>query len=632
MPHPVQWTAPSPIWPALTSTADLTRRRSFNQPAILRFASDTFMEDFTGTLAIDPSRIGELLAQPETWRGPATTAAPTPLAPPFARALQRRRIAVDRRAAVGTSAAAATLAAASPATGVAMPPLKLYQPAHQRYYLVAASLVCQLPGLPDRTVDSGVQERTTFVLRRLLPRSGVTVPTADSATSDEYAFVQQGSGGAWQKVGPPQNVRTLVHGEDQQPLFPTTFVDDESRRRRVLAGLLPVGKRDVYIAAQEAPGTARAASPATATAPLDARVALLRKQVVEPWNQLTARARAVDAVLASAANETERGPMRADARGQIQTISWYVLLDLAKFLEAHTPGVWAALTGAPAALAPAEAALVTALGTTVFRRDGTARSLSAALVALRGQEQRLERVVQPYVEGSSAWPSELFPLASVPPAPASGTTESLTGLTPAELEARVAAALPATPAAPMPETPLAMRPVLAPADPGWFVVRCVYERPQCGPAAPPVISEASAVFQLAGFFDPDAPARPIRIALPMDVSPAGLRKFDKNTAFMMSDMLCGHFQRMRGLTLGDLVRSVLPFPLHKDLPGTAATPCADAGGGTLGLMVSLSIPIITICALMLLMIIVSLLDIVFRWMPFFVITFPLPGFKAKENG
>jgi hypothetical protein len=147
---------------------------------------------------------------------------------------------------------------------------------------------------------------------------------------------------------------------------------------------------------------------------------------------------------------------------------------------------------------------------------------------------------------------------------------------------------------------------------------------------PPLVSDPSPVFQMAGFFDPDAPARPIRIGLPMDVSPAGLRKFDKNTAFMMSDLLCGQVQRMRGVTLGDLVRSVLPFPLHKDLSVPPAAPCSS-GGASIGMVCSLSIPIITICALILLMIIVSLLDIIFRWTPYFLLCFPLPGFKGKEG-
>jgi hypothetical protein len=45
---------------------------------------------------------------------------------------------------------------------------------------------------------------------------------------------------------------------------------------------------------------------------------------------------------------------------------------------------------------------------------------------------------------------------------------------------------------------------------------------------------------------------------------------------------------------------------------------------------SLSIPIITICALILLMMIVLVLDVIFKWIPWFIVCFPLPGFKAKK--
>jgi len=160
----------------------------------------------------------------------------------------------------------------------------------------------------------------------------------------------------------------------------------------------------------------------------------------------------------------------------------------------------------------------------------------------------------------------------------------------------------------------------------------VFERPECGPIDPPVLSDPSQAFQMAGFFDPEAPARPIRIALPLDTSPAGLRKFDKNTAFMISDMLCGQIDRVKGLILGDLVLSVLPWPLHKDLSVPDGGPCTKKGDPSIeiGMMCSLSIPIITICALLLLMIIVFLLDFIFRWIPFFIFCFPLPKFKGKD--
>src|SRR5947199_1975391 len=45
--------------------------------------------------------------------------------------------------------------------------LKLYQPLHQRYYLVTGSLVCRQFGMPDRTVRKQDGERTSFVLRRV---------------------------------------------------------------------------------------------------------------------------------------------------------------------------------------------------------------------------------------------------------------------------------------------------------------------------------------------------------------------------------------------------------------------------------------------------------------------------------
>jgi len=49
------------------------------------------------------------------------------------------------------------------------------------------------------------------------------------------------------------------------------------------------------------------------------------------------------------------------------------------------------------------------------------------------------------------------------------------------------------------------------------------------------------------------------------------------------------------------------------------------------MMLSMSIPIITIAALMLLMIIVNLLDVIFRWVPYFMTTFSLPCLTSKET-
>ncbi len=176
--------------------------------------------------------------------------------------------------------------------------------------------------------------------------------------------------------------------------------------------------------------------------------------------------------------------------------------------------------------------------------------------------------------------------------------------------------------------PLAAQTPIKMDDSGWFVIRCVFERPNCLPGTVALLSAPTSPFQMAGFFDPDAPARPIRIALPIDTSPAGLRKFDKNTAFMISDVLCGQVRRAKGLGFVDLVLSVLPWPFHKDLSMPDTGPCENR----IGMICSLSIPIITICALILLTIIVSLLDIIFHWLPYFILCFPLPKFGGKKKG
>ncbi|MDQ3743958.1 MAG: hypothetical protein M3444_06230, partial [Acidobacteriota bacterium] len=111
-------------------------------------------------------------------------------------------------------------------------------------------------------------------------------------------------------------------------------------------------------------------------------------------------------------------------------------------------------------------------------------------------------------------------------------------------------------------------------------------------------------FRLAPFFDPEAPARDIRVGLPVDVSIAGLRKFKKSVAFMMSK------------ELRNKLNAANPDVLKGDAPGPDGT-------FDIGHICSFSIPIITICAFILLMIIVILLNLVFWWIPLLKICFPL---------
>lgn len=676
-----QWTAPSPLWAAAAEdTADPGRVR-FRRPAILRFASDSFMEELLALLESDPTRLPAYLAQPETWRGPQPTPAPPQKLKGFELRLERLRLAAERKA-LGTALPVAT--SAPPPQSAA--PLKLYQPAHQRFYLVAACCVCRVAGLPDKTFDPGREERATYVVRRLIERQTQTGPTP---AYDEYGFVTTPQGSTWQKIkvdaqGEPDG---LAQGEEQLPFFSMSFAEADGRRRRLLGGVIPVGRREAYMGAPLANGGAASANGATKKT---ARKILFRTQVTEPWKSLITRAedtrRKIKGGAASPADKNPDPPMNdgtqegLDAvngflkatREQVQTVSWYILLDLADYLKQYLPDVWTSIKNGAnvAGLTQPQIGLLTALeGTTmpatlraalsvpgVYTNANMADDLRDALSRMilfdgeKPKERRsLELVTGSYDRGDPAdlWPAFLFPLADpgegvgapqVPSAPfgvtlptdeddiAEGAALDQVDL----LAGYVVRALPTEPNAPEPPPPLASTRPYAERE-GRFRIRCVYEKPFCGPLEPPVLSDPTDLFQMAGFFDPDAPARPIRIALPVDTSPAGLRKHDKNTAFMISDVLCGQIARAKGMTLGDLVRSVLPWPFHKDLSVPDQGPCSKGPGLEFGMICSLSIPIITICALILLIIIVFLLDLIFKWVPFFIMCFPLPKFKAKPS-
>jgi len=721
----LQWHCPAPLWArfgptpaAAAGVADQFR------PALLRFASDAFMDELLATLAQDPAGLGDLLARPETWRSP-------PRANPAVDGPQPLPAAAQERVPLPRVARAVSLGLALRRPRTAVPPvlsrqtvkeqtrtrelpLKLYQPAHQRYYLVSASLVCGITGLPDRAVIRGGSETLGFVLRRQLAANPVQAP---DGPVQEYAYVKSADVGQWQRVSAgtsgPDDV--LVPGEELLPLFPLVCRDSAGHDRTLWTGLIPVGRREEYLGAALATGPAsilalgqrQALGPAVAVAPVNSKMARLtqfKMEVAEPWKALIRSVRQARDSLAETLGEADDTDAKRTQRIetlnlQWQQQSWLILLDLADYLEVHLPQVWQAVAdngaGAPALGLlgnPHPAALYQWLGTATNSallaaaigpapRKPVQPSLRAALAAIRQGQVRegLEQAESLYTKVSrnaADWPDFHFLLAGLDAGPGAGLRPdpqvggaclALTGLAPASfaglaaepgglapepgpvssvaipagldpealdrLTALIGRALEAGPETAAPPLPFALqlRDALAAtgADQGWFTVRFVYLNADCGPLHPPLLSAPTQRFQLAGFFDPDAPARPIRITLPRDTSPAGLRRHSRGTAFVISDLLCGQIQRAKGMGLGDLVRSVLPWPLHKDLDQGAAGVC-KGGGLDIGMICSLSIPIITICALILLMIMVSLLDLIFRWLPYLIICFPVPKLKGKE--
>jgi len=661
----ITWMSAAPLWGQLNS-----------QPGLLRFASDEFIEALNRLLAQEPERLPEYLAQPETWRDPLPQPAAARVLPNPLRTLVRQRSREQ---------------IANPPPSDPRP-LKLFQPAHQRYYLVSACLVCRTPGMPDRIIAS--DERAAFVIRRLLPQAepdenapalngkavsndnplspwdcpppGESTPSRAPTTNriltpagicDEYALVMGPEGPAWQEVSPEAG---LAPGEELLPLFPTTYTQADGHRRRLLAGLIPVGRRETYLNAPLAQVNTHVSqdSPVAVNDPDPRLRAMLDRVFFGPYGQLAETNETLVKKLTEDRNLAEdmekviaaQQVLLKTTRYQIQETSWYLMSDLAQFIQDHFPDLLQAFAPIPPDLPdsyqPIVAVLqnirlqtnvITALNR-LFPGKPLANNLGAALFKTWqfNQNGELDQNTRDYASGLGIWPNFLFPLVDV----ARWNTAQkqwdpvFYPLTPFgaldQLYAALCAGLPSQSTARLAPAPLASQVPVNIADPGWFIVRCVYDRPNCLPVPETLLSEPTRPFQLASFFDPDAPARPIRIALPLDTSPAGLRKFDKNTAFMISDALCGQINRAKGLGLVDLVMSVLPWPLHKDLSTPDTGPC-ESGGTTFGMICSLSIPIITICALILLLIIVNVLDIIFHWVPYLILCFPLPGFKAKGN-
>lgn len=615
----VQWLAASPLWEPYNT---IGQRQQVRRPEILRFASDTFMEDFITVATGAPERLGEWRATRETWRKPAPT-------PPL-------------RQQADLPSAAEVLEGKTEDSTLANEPLKLYMPAHERYYLVTANLVCRIPGLPDKMLNLANGEQVSFVMRRRLG-------------GQEHALVE----GAWQSIDTGDE-QTLIPGEAQHPLFPVTYRDFGGYQRRVFAGLVPVSQREALMTAgrRTAPALTSGAASGTAAERIDQLLTVLDMDVMQPWREINRARQREDTVITESWPEvsgdtTKQTQLRDDtnvARDKLQTQSWYTLLDFAYFLSERLPTVWTHINTSPdtpvAAGTPGKA-LIDALQAANFRFETStsinsqttlrnklqgrteitsATSMAKALKDVYARRVSLESATQEYRHGDSGWPVSTFLLCG---RYVRALVDNLETLVKAALNT-----LPPDPQRRIPLVPLAAQLSESIEDGDYadntFVIRCVFERPNCPPGVrPAVVSHPTQAFRLAAYFDPDAPMRPIRIPMPVDTSPAGLRKHARNTMFVLSDTLACQLEKARSITFGDLVLSVLPWPFRKSLPDVTPDGC-ESGAFNLGMLCTLSIPIITICALILLIIIVLLLDIIFKWIPYLIFCLPLPGLKAKD--
>jgi hypothetical protein len=428
--------------------------------------------------------------------------------------------------------------------------LKLFQPVHGCFYLVCGSLCCRQPGFPDREVLTAEGESTFFVLRKLV-------------NGAEYAWVAKGAQKGWQPLN--GQAKRILPGEERHPLSVTTAATGRS----LVFGYVPVASRETYAV----PPSELVVDSTT----IDVRIEELGARFIEPLSRPDPQTLSI---------------IEATNDSVVLTLSIYLLLDLWEFFLTYLEDVAIALRDNPEATFSGEKAEAKASLLLFLKAQplGGTVTLAKALGAVAQKREQLNQ--QGGGDLAQLGFDEDYNLKTHRPNAAALT----------QLTHRVQDALPAT--------QLGVElPKLEPQPDVSYVLRCVYERPQCDPPLH-VVSLPSEPFQLAPFFDPDAPTRPVRIPLPADVSIAGLRKFKKNVAFLMSDAM-----RKKVASITGKEKALI----KEDTPSLNPEPTDE-----LAHICSFSIQIIFIVAFFLLITFVVILNFVFWWIAFFKICLPIP--------
>jgi hypothetical protein len=122
--------------------------------------------------------------------------------------------------------------------------------------------------------------------------------------------------------------------------------------------------------------------------------------------------------------------------------------------------------------------------------------------------------------------------------------------------------------------------------------------------------KATRPFRLTKFFEPDAPARLVRLEAP-SIKPKDLRKYARGVGIEMSPEL----HKLASCLGGDDVQGIID----------GVESCEDSGGGlSIQMICSFSIQIIFLVAFIVMFIFLISLNFIFGWLAYLRICLPIP--------
>lgn len=468
--------------------------------------------------------------------------------------------------------------------------LKLFQPVQRQFNLAVLEAVCDIPGQPR--VDAARIESAGMVLRRLSPndarqregwmRSGGSlrgwVPLDAGADQDAHHDPRPERRLARKAMGSPSLARELTAiaaqapgallAEDVIPLFLAPPDVCEQAGRTLYYGIVPTSSSEISEAPAEGPWNFGAAS------------AAFRDHLAAPL----------------------RGAAMALPRaGQLVSAGWRIEADIPPGQSGHI----AALT-----------VFVTLLRQLAVEFDAFGGSAASAAIFSELQAIRLVMPLRPGESQPRTVPAGDFLRACVPvllerdaQAPRPEMPQTWPAL-PAQAAERLAGLLSAG---------LAERFRTVQGGAGRFDVEgaryqlraFVRLKPGCGCPGRTVWSGYSEPFTIAPWYE-SAGSAPVRVPLPDATDRSLLKALKPNVSF------------------------VVPAPLANLLNGDAKKLAegegSASGSPSLQWICSFSIPIITICAFIVLNIFLSLFDLIFRWLMFIKICIPFPKIGGGGGG